>query len=250
VKKTFSYTFTILLIAGFLAGAVYAKKYGRRKMAGQYTFDAGSLFAGTAVLAKDKATTKLPAAPDAHSVVGKWKLKRHKQLVLIDWPDMASFQGYVVDKNTITGTYFDVDLNAAACVLNRITNDTSLFHVHITRTRKKLVKGNIFYNYASKDVKKRKFKLAVYARFTNDAAKIVKTAGHKSKSNIGKLGFFKRKIRKGFDIVECFLVSKDFDPPDETTNMPALNIDGTNVLAYDWQYPDFKWFDWSVTNYY
>ena len=54
MKKFFSYTFSILLLSVFISGTVTAKKYGRRKMAGQYTFDAGNLFTGTALLAKTK----------------------------------------------------------------------------------------------------------------------------------------------------------------------------------------------------
>ena len=249
MKKYISYTFIFLLLFIFVAGTALAKKWSKRKMSGQYTFNAGSLFAGTAILAKDKGLTKLPDTPDAHSVVGKWKLKRHKQLITIDWPDQAQFVGYVVDRDTITGVYTDVNANIASCVLNRITNST-LFHVHIYRTGNKRVKGAVFYNFASKDVTKRNYRIAVYARYTNDVARIVKTPERKTKSRVPKLGFFKREIGKGFDIIECFLISKDFDPPDESTNTPALTIDGTNVFAYDWQYPGFKWFDWSVTNYY
>jgi len=219
-------------------------------MSGQYTFKAGSLFDGTAVLAKDKSTSKLPDTPEAHSVVGKWKLKRHKQLVTIDWPDLARFEGHIVDRDTITGSYTDVNANVADCELSRITNIINLAHVHIYRTRNKRVKGAVFYNYGTKDFKKRNYKVVVYSRFSNEVAKVVKTPDRKTRSRLTKFGFFKREIKKGYDIVECYVISKDYDPPDESTNSPALTIDGTNVFAYDWQNPGFKWFDWSVTNYY
>jgi len=250
VKKNFTYIFVALLTFCLLANTVLAKRWNKRKMAGQYNFAAGTLFNGTAVLAKDRSTSKLPNTPNAHSVVGRWKLKKHKQFVTIDWPDMAHFEGYVVDLDTITGQYNDVNLNIAVCTLKRITNVINLAHVHIDRTRTKRIKGNVFYNYATKYFKKRYYKVVVYSRFTNSAASLVKSETRKIKSDLTKFGFFKRQINKGFDIVECYVISKDFDPPLESTNSPALPIDGTNIFAYDWRGPDFKWFDWSVTNYY
>jgi len=250
MKKTVIYIVTALFILCFIAGTAYAKRWNKRKMAGQYSFAAGSLFNGTAVLAKDRGTTKLPYTPNAHSVVGKWKLKKHKQFVTIDWPDMAHFEGYIVNLDTITGQYTDVDFNSAVCTLNRITNIINLAHVHIDRTRNKRVKGYVFYNYATKDFNKRHYRIVVYSRFSNSVANIVKTAERKLKSRLTKFGFFNRDINKGFDFVECYVISKNFDPPLESTNSPALPLDGTNVFAYDWQPPGFKWFDWSSTNYY
>ncbi len=248
--KTFTYIFITLFLSFFIAITASAKKWNKYKMSGQYTFNAGSLFNGTAVLAKDRSTSKLPNAPNAHSVVGRWKLKKHKQFVTIDWPDMAHFEGYVVDLDTITGRYTDVDFYSAVCTLKRITNVINLAHVHIVRTRNKRVKGSVFYNYGTKKFHKRHYKIVVYSRFSNSVANIVKTVDRKRKSRLSKFGFFKREINKGFDFVECYVISKDFDPPVESTNFPALPIDGTNVFAYDWQVPNFKWFDWSVTNYY
>ena len=250
MNKTFTYIFIALSLLSFITGNVCAKRWNRRKMSGQYTFKAGSLFDGTAVLAKDKSTSKLPNTPNAHSVVGRWKLKKHKQSVTIDWPDMAHFEGYVVNLDTITGQYTDVDFYSSACTLKRITNVINLAHVHIARTRSKRVSGNVFYNYATKYFKKRHYKIVVYSRFSNSVANIVKTVERKRRSRLTKFGFFNREINKGFDFVECYVISKDFDPPLESTNSPALPIDGTNVFAYDWQMPNFKWFDWSVTNYY
>ena len=217
-------------------------------MAGQYTFIAGSLFNGTAVLAKNNATTKLPGTTNAHSVVGKWKLKRHKQLVTMEWPDMAHFAGYIVDIDTITGRYIDVDANIAVCTLNRITNDIDLFHMHITRTRRRRVKGVTFYNYG-KDITKSLYRVTAYSRMSGEVARIVYSNGS-AKSRLSRLGFFNRKIKEDYNYAECYLVSKYFEPPLESTNFPALTIDYTNVFAFDWQEPDFKWFDWSVTNYY
>ena len=249
MREIFTYIFIVLLMSCFIANTAFAKRWGKRKMAGQYTFAAGSLFNGTAVLAKDKSTSKLPNTTNAHSVVGKWKLKKHKQRVTIDWPDMASFEGYVVDLDTITGQYIDVDANIAACTLNRITNGVDLFHLHITRTRNRRVKGNTFFNYG-KDIKRRLYKVAVYSRMSGDVARISYTPEHAKKSKLHRLGFFNREIKGDYDYAECFLISKLFDPPEESTDFPALAIDGTNVFAYDWQEPGFKWFDWSVTNYY
>ena len=248
VKRNFNYICIVLLLFCFIAGTVCAKKFKKRKMAGQYTFIAGSLFNGTAVLAKNNATTKLPGKPNAHSVVGKWKLKRHKQIVTMEWPDMAHFAGFIVDIDTITGRYIDVDANIAACTLNRITNDMPLFHIHITRTRTQRVKGVTFFNYAS-EIKKSLYRVTAYSRMSGDVASIVYSS-KSAKTKVSKLGFFKRNIKKYYDYVECYLVSRYFDPPFESTNFPALTIDMTNVFAFDWQEPDFKWFDWSVTNYY
>ena len=232
----------------FVAGTLYAKRWNKRKMAGQYSFVAGSLFNGTAILAKDRSTTKLPTG-GVNSVVGRWKLKKHKQFVTIDWPDMAHFEGYIVDLDSITGQYIDVNANIAACSLNRITNGVDLFHLHITRTRDHKVKGNVFFNYG-KDVKRSLYRLAVYSRMSGDVARIDYTPSRSIKSKLHRLGFFNRGIKDNYDYVECFLVSKYFDPPLEETNFPALQIDGTNVFAYDCQKPGFKWFDWSVTNSY
>ena len=249
MKKTFNYTLIFLFIAIFITETVSAKRWSKRKMSGQYTFTAGSLFNGTAVLAKDRSTSKLPNASDAHSVVGRWKLKKHKQFITIDWPDMAHFDGYVVDLDTITGQYIDVDANLSACTLNRITNDVDLFHLHITRTRNRRIKGNTFFNYG-KDVKRRLYRVAVYSRMSGEVARISYAPDHTKRSKLHRLGFFNREIKGDYDYAECFLISKLFDPPEESTNFPALTIDGTNVFAYDWQEPGFKWFDWSVTNYY
>jgi len=248
MKRNFNYVFVALLLLCLVAGTVRAKKYNKRKMAGQYTFTAGSLFNGTAVLAKNNATTKLPGTPGAHSVVGKWKIKRHKQHVTMNWPDMSYFEGYVVNLDTITGRYIDVNANIAACTLNRITNDMPLFHMHITRTRTHRVKGVTFFNYGS-DIKKSLYRVTAYSRVSGDVATVVYSDGS-AKTRLSRLGFFNRNTKRYYDYVECYLVSKYFDPPDESTNFPALTIDHTNVFAFDWQEPDFKWFDWSATNYY
>jgi len=248
MKKNFTYIFIVLLLFCFVAGTARAKKLNKRKMAGQYIFTAGSLFNGTAVLAKNNATTKLPGTPNAHSVVGKWKLKRHKQIVTMEWPDMAHFNGYVVDIYTITGRYTDVNGNVVISTLNRITNDMPLFHMHITRTRAQRVKGVTFYNYGS-HIKKSLYRAIAYSRISGDVATIV-YHGKSAKTRVTKLGFFYRNIKKYYDYAECYLVSKYFDPPFESTNFPALQIDMTNVFAFDWQEPYFEWFDWSVTNYY
>ncbi|MCK5851582.1 hypothetical protein KAH27_01020 [bacterium] len=248
MKRNFNCIFIVLLLFCFIAGTVHAKKLKKRKMAGQYTFIAGSLFNGTAVLAKNNATTKLPGKPNAHSVVGKWKLKRHKQFVTMDWPDMAHFDGFVVDIDTITGRYIDVDSNVAIGTLNRITNDMPLFHMHITRTRTKRAKGVTFFNYGSQ-IKKSFYRVIAYSRMSGDVASIV-YSGTSAKTRVSKLGFFHRNIKKYYDYVEFYLISKDFNPPEESTVFPALAIDQTNVFAFDWQEPDFRWFDWAVTNYY
>ena len=180
--------------------------------------------------------------------MGKWKFKRRKQRVTIQWPDLSSVTGHVVNIDTITGVYANAEGESVLCTMNRITNDIDLFHMHITRTWNRRAKGNVFFNYG-KEVKRKLYRVAVYSRMSGQTARIEYTPEHAKKSRVTRFGFFKRNL-KVYDYVECFLVSKEFDPPEESTNFPALFLDYTNTFAYDWQEPGFKWFDWSSTNYY
>jgi len=234
----------LLLCVGNVAG----KKWSKRKMAGNYTFSASNLFNGTLVLAKDKAASKLPATNGAHSIAGKWKFKRGKQRVTIAWPDVSDFLGYVLDRDTITGVYSNVDGDIVPCGLTRTSNN--VFHMHITRTRNHHVRGVVLFNYGHKDVRKRDYRVVVYSRMSGETARVAYTTeNHSMKTRLSRLGFFHRRLKE-YDYAECYLISMLYDPPTESTNFPALTLDYTNVFAYDWQEPGFKWFDWGVTNWY
>lgn len=233
-------------IAGLFAHTAMAKKYKTRKFAGQYDFAAGALFTGTLVFAKNRDVSRLVATSDIHSVVGVWKLKRHKQRITIRWPD-AVFTGQVVTLDYITGTYSHVSGVSDAASLTRIPMESNVIHhVHIYRAAKAKAKGCVFFNYRTKQSDSYLYRIVVYSNVSGQVARIVKNNAGQKRERLRRYGFFWRNGMKPYDTVTAYLISRDYTPPDTTASV--LPIDGTNVFAYDQRDLGFKWFDWSTTN--
>lgn len=240
---------TALILTTLCATDVSAKKYPRRKVRGQFNISGG--MAGTAILARDRAATvDFVGGIDSHPDVGRWKLKRRKQEVTIDWPlSTSTFVGVVADINTISGTYTSTKYTGGASVpmtLTRIDIDTNVVHHMVIRKTKRVTKGVVFYDFHNRQGRKddrRKFKIVVYSRPSETEPAVLEHKNLKKHKKLRRLGFWKMRMKKNYEIVEAYVVHRDYlsSLPQETTDYPALVVDGTNVRAMDIRNRGFIW---------
>jgi|GEM_PF-2182273 len=239
-----------LLFTCFFVNNGEAKKFSSKKMVGQYALEAAGMITGTVVLARDRYTTKLNTETNDHPVLGKWKLKKGKQNLIIEWWSDAEFSGIVnetteKDPQVITGIYTQLKspfLSGPATFTRIQETNEVIHHIMIGRAKRRKVKGVDFFSYGAKKVNKKlrkEYKVAVYSRMaTNEDARIEHKPGQTKP--LHKFGVYNRKLHK-YEIVEVYIVHKDYAFPDTSSNFPALGIDGTNVFAYDWREKGYKW---------
>ena len=232
-----------------LVSPAWSKKYPGRKVSGQFMLAASNLFDGTLILAKDKLASRLNTASNAHAQVTKWKFKRHKQQLIVEWPDSSSFIGHVIDLQTYTGTYVNANGSALAATMSRIDMETQVVHhVHIFRAGNKRVKGIVAFNYGQKrGAMKKLYRVAVYTRDAMGNATLRRNSTGARLSKLHRLGFFKRRSPQ-YSTTDAYLISKDYAPPINLGPGVYLFVDGTNVFAYDWRESGFKWTDPDDTN--
>ena len=248
----FNYLIIVLLLVLLITNNSEAKKFGRIKLVGQYELSAPGIFDGTIILARDHYSTKLSTDFNDRAVLGKWKFKRGKQNVKIEWWSEAEFNGVVVDSDekepsVITGTYTQIkepfQTGVATLTRIQITNKV-VHHIMIGRAKKHKVKGVDFFAYGTGDNKvnsklRKEYKIVVYSRMaTAEEAKIEYKDGQTK--NLHKFGIYKRKLHNN-EFAEVYVIHKDFIAPATSTTFPALTIDGVNVFAYDLREKGYKW---------
>ncbi len=249
MRFTLAACLTALILSTFWTTDVSAKKYSRRKVRGQFNVSAGP--AETIVLARDRiATIEFPGGIDSHPDVGRWKLKRRKQEVSVDWPlSTSTFVGVVADINTISGSYSSVKYTGGASVpmtFTRIDIDTNVVHHMVITKTKKVAKGVVFYDFHNRQGRKddrRHFKIVVYSRPSDAEPAVMEHRTSKKHKKLRRLGFWKMRLKQNYEIVEAYLVHRDYlsTLPQETTDYPALTVDGENVRAMDIRNRGFKW---------
>ena len=247
-----NYLIIVLLLLLLTANNSEAKKISRVKLVGQYELSAPGIIDGTVILARDHYSTKLSNNLNDRAVLGKWKFKRGKQKIKIEWWSDAEFNGAVVDSSekmpsVITGTYSQIKepFQTGIATLTRIqVTNKVVHHIMIGRAKKHKVKGVDFFAYGAGDNKVNKklrkdYKIVVYSRIAiNEEARIEHKDGETKP--LHKLGVFKRKLHKN-ELVEVYVIHKDYAAPATSATFPALTIDGVNVFAYDWREKGYKW---------
>jgi len=226
----------ILLLLSVATGD--AKKLGRHKMVGQFLFVSPTLFDGSVIVAKDRSISKHQMVTNTHPIAGRLKFKYGKQEMIFTWPDSV-FDGFIVNENIITGVYDYISpsntLHVGPGIMIRLPMESNIiFHTEILRTKNTQMRGVVFFNY-NKHVKRKNFKVAIYPR--NSSGSLLKRV-----APLKRLGFFQSKLPVDYDLVEAFVVRKEYvdSLPETTTNYPALTLDGTNVLSRDWRPKGFQ----------
>jgi hypothetical protein len=229
---------SVLLLLVLTVGTALSKKLSRRKMTGQFYFVSSNLFDGTVIVARDRSLSKLQNITNDHPIAGRLKFKRGKQRMIFRWPD-GEFDGQIISENLITGVYDYVSpsntFHIAPGIMTRIPMESNIiFHVEILRTKKRQMRGVVFYNYG-KDVKKNDYRVVIYPH-ANGESFLKRTA------KLKRLGFFRSNLPSEYEKVEAYVVLKDYvdNLPELTTNFPALTVDGTNVLSRDWRPQGFQ----------
>ena len=242
----------VLLLAILFVNNSEAKKFDRHKLVGQYELDAPGMFDGTLILARDHYTTKLSTDLNDRAVLGKWKFKRGKQSISIEWWSEADFNGAIVetdekDPQVVTGTYTQVKspFQTGLATLTRIqvTNEI-IHHIMIGKAKGHKVKGVDFFAYGASDNKvnkslRKEYKVVVYSRMATNQEAIIEYREGQIKP-LHKFGVYNRRLHKN-EFVETYIIHKDFDAPATSATFPSLTIDGVNVFAYDWRERGFKW---------
>ncbi len=242
----------VLLLALTFTNNSEAKKFDRHKLVGQYVLSAPGMFDGNVILARDHYTTKLSSDLNDRAVLGKWKFKRGKQNVRIEWWSEADFNGAVVetdekDPQVVTGTYTQITspFQTGPATLTRIqvTNEI-IHHIMIGRAKRHKVKGVDFFAYGAGDNKvnkslRKEYKVVVYSRMLTSEVSRIEFKDGEIKP-LYKFGVYNRRLHKN-EFVEVYIIHKDFDAPATSATFPSLTIDGVNVLAYDWRPKGYKW---------
>jgi hypothetical protein len=170
----------------------------------------------------------------------------------IEWWSEAEFYGAVVETNekdpqVITGTYTQIAtpfLSGAATLTRIQVTNKIVHHVMIGRAKRHKIKGVDFFAYGSGDNKvnkklRKEYKIVVYSRMaTNEEARIEYKEGQIKP--LHKFGIYKSKLHKN-ELVEVYVIHKDYIAPATSATFPALTIDGVNVFAYDWRLKGYKW---------
>lgn len=204
-------------------------------MIGNYVYKS-SAFDATIILAETRVISRFGATPSSHPVVGKWKFRGPKGMIIARFPD-AVLTGMIVNVNLITGIYQRVHRAPEAFVMAR-TNAT-LFHLKMDMCKPKRAHGVVLYNW-NKSITLSGFKIAVYSRLAGVGRL------EKGQAKFTKLGFFTSGLQKPYHFAEAYLISSAFNPPDP---LPApLPVDNINVFAYDFATNGYRFFDWSTTN--
>jgi len=240
----------VILLSWLIVDSAEAGKFNRKKMAGQYEFVAPGIFDGSVVLAKDRYTTRLSKISGERPVLGKWKFKQGKQELKIEWWSEAEFVGVPIETTEkepqiITGIYTSAispfQTGPATFTRIPITNDV-IHHIMIGRAKRHKVKGVDFFDYGKNKVTskiRKEYKIIAYSRMAqNEEAK--REHNEKQIKRVNKYGIYKFRLHKN-EFVEVYVINKEFLAPATSTNFPALNVDGTNVLAFDWRQKGFKW---------
>ncbi|MBR6461824.1 hypothetical protein IKS73_01630 [bacterium] len=219
---------TLFLLA-FIAMSALAKKPGFKKYTGSYNLSVNGM-TYSVVVARDRCTTIL-SGREKDPVAGKVKFWRGRQEIRLLYPQYT-FKGFANSLDLITGEFMDVTKSPdyVDATLERTTN--SVFHIKFLKSKKRSVKGDVFYNYG-KEIKPRSYYLAFYYR-TDD-----KTYYLRKTKKLPKLGFFNQKFPQ-YQQVDVYVVSADgiADLPAEYTS--PLSVDGKKIMAYNYCEPGYK----------
>ena len=219
------YILIILIFCGLFANVTEAKKYSRKKFAGQYSLSAANIN-GEIIICKDKIVSrKLNSDNDVN--FGWMKFKFNKQIVDVNFSDSTRFVGVAVDLNSITGTLtyvgneFPGELTRLDPVINKI------FHIKIQKLLHKRVFGCTVF-FKNKYQKPKDYRIAIY--HTSGGISQLKKV-----RKFDRVGFFSAKVPI-CDSSEVYVISKDFAksgalPKSGAT--PVLTIDGINVISVD-----------------
>jgi hypothetical protein len=249
MERRAALTLTVFVCVLAIVSPALCKKYGRNKVSGQFALSASNLFDGTLILAKDLLGSRLNGVSNAHSQVTKWKYKRHKQQLIVEWPDSSSFIGQVLELDAYTGVYENANGSSVTATVTRINMETQVIHhVHYYRAGDRRVKGVVAFNYGQhRGAMKKEYRVAVYTRDVVGTATLQRNSAGNRLSKLHRLGFFKRGV-KPYSSTEAYVISKNYNPPDTLPAATYLAVDNVNVFAFDERVSGFQWTDPDDTN--